>query len=163
MRVEPLTPDHNRSAFRSGSPALDRYIKSQAGRDSSRRLTAVFVLVLDDQKIAGYYALAPATLFLPDLLAGGERKTSRYPPMPAARLVRLTVDKRHRGRGYGRYLLADALSRVRASPVPSVAVIAEAAAEDGRGFYMREDFLPFPDQPDRFFRPMADIAALFPL
>jgi predicted GNAT family N-acyltransferase len=139
---------------------VDQYFRSQAGRDAARRLAAVFVLVMPQMQVAGFYTLAPATVFLPDLLAGTERKNSRYPPMPAARLSRLAVDMRVRGAGHGRDLLADALARVQASRFGSVAVIAEAPEEEGRAFYMREGFLPFPDRADRLFRPMADIAAL---
>jgi GNAT superfamily N-acetyltransferase len=118
------------------------------------------VLVLPDQKIAGYYTLSPVTVFLPDLLAEDERKSSGYPPMAAAILSRLAVDLRYRGQGYGRHLLADAFSRVSASSFSSVAVIAEAEAETARRFYLREGFLEFPDRPDRLFRPMAGISEM---
>jgi len=160
MIVAPLAAGHRRGAFRSGTSEFDRYFRSQAGRDAVRRSAAVFVLMMPDEKIAGYYTLAPATVFLPDLLGGTERKASRYPAMPAAKLSRLAVDKRVRGQGHGRHLLADALARVRASAFAPVAVIAEAAGEGASGFYVHEGFLPFPDRTDRFFRPMADIKAL---
>ena len=157
MKVEALSPAHERAAFRSGEPALDRYFRHQAGRDAARSLAAVFVLVLPDGKIAGYYTLAPATLLLPDLLGGGERKASRYPPMPVARLNRLVVDARHRGQGLGRFLLADALLRVRRSGLDVVAVVAQATGAAGQGFYAHAGLLRFPDRGDRFFRPMADL------
>jgi GNAT superfamily N-acetyltransferase len=157
MTMVPLRAAHARAGFRCGDAALDRYFKSQAGRDAVRGLAAVFVLVLPDAKLAGYYTLAPATVFLPDLLAGGERKTSRYPPMPAARLSRLAVDLRHRGQGYGRHMLADALARVRRSGYESVAVVAEAEEEAGQEFYRHAGFAAFPDRPDRLFRPMAGL------
>lgn len=160
MRTEVLGTGHDRARFRSGVPELDRYFHAQAGRDAARRLAAVFVLPLPGARIAGYYTLAPATVFLPDLLAGAERKTSRYPAMPAAKLGRLAVDRRVRGQGHGRHLLADALRRAGASAYQPVALIAEAAGDAAVGFYLHEGFLPFPDRPDRFFRPMADIAAL---
>lgn len=160
MKIEPLRPEHGRAGFRCGVAELDRYFRGQAGRDVARKLAAVFVLVLPDKRVAGFYTLAPATVFLPDLLAGAERKTSRYPPMPAARLSRLAVDERLRGRGYGRDLLTDALARVHDSPVGLVAVVAEAVAAGAQAFYARVGFLPFPDRQDLFFRPMADVAAL---
>jgi len=162
MRTEVLSPCHDRTKFRSGVAELDRYFHAQAGRDAVRRLAAVFVLPLQDARIAGYYTLAPATVFLPDLLGGAERKASRYPAMPAAKLSRLAVDRRVRGQGHGRALLADALARVRASAVQPVAVVAEAAGDAAMRFYLHEGFLPFPDRPDRVFRPMADIHGLTP-
>jgi len=157
MKIEPLRPDHARSTFRSGAAVLDSYFKSQAGRDSAKNLAAIFVLILPEERIAGYYALAPATLFLPDFLEGAEGPPARYPAMPAARLSRLAVDKRLRGRGMGRFLLADAMVRVRKSPIQPVAMVAEAAAPAGRTFYAKAGFTPFPDRPDRLFRPLTGL------
>lgn len=159
MKVAALAPGYRLKPFRCGEPAIDRYLAGRAKRDMERSLAAVFVLLLPDEIVAGFYVLAPATIFLPDLLAGSERKTSRYPPMPAARLSRLVVDQRHRGQGAGRYLLGDALGRVSRSAFGSVAVIAEAADEATRGFYLREGFLAFPDRADRLFRPVTDFGA----
>lgn len=160
MKIEQLRQEHGRTGFRCGTAELDQYFRSQAGRDAARKLAAVFVLVLPENQVGGYYTLAPATVFLPDLLTGGERKTSRYPPMPAARLSRLAVDLKFRKEGYGMALLADALARVHFGRFAAAAVIAEAPEPEGQAFYAQAGFLPFPDRVDRLFRPMADIAAL---
>jgi len=72
-----------------------------------------------------------------------------------------TVDRNHQGRGYGRFLLADALFRAVRSEIASFAVVVDAKDDAARRFYQRESFLPFPDQPLRLFRPMADIAKLY--
>jgi GNAT superfamily N-acetyltransferase len=159
--ITALGPGHDRAGFRSGVLAFDRYLKAQAGRDSARRLAAVFVLLLPGDMVGGYYTLAPATLFLPDIVSGAVPKISRYPAMPAAKLSRLAVDRRHRGRGYGRRLLADAILRVHRSEFDPVAVIAEPQDETGRGFLTREGFLPLPESP-RLFRPMVDFEAVLP-
>jgi GNAT superfamily N-acetyltransferase len=79
----------------------------------------------------------------------------------AALLGRLAIDQNHQGRGYGRFLLADALFRAVRSEIASFAVIVDAKDEAARRFYERESFLSFPDQPMKLFRPMADIAKLF--
>ncbi len=63
--------------------------------------------------------------------------------------------------GVGRYLLADALFRAVRSEIASFAVLVDAKDEAARSFYERESFMPFPNQPMKLFRPMADIAALF--
>jgi GNAT superfamily N-acetyltransferase len=81
--------------------------------------------------------------------------------VPATLLGRLAVDRRHRGKGYGRFLLADALFRSLRSEIASYAVIVDAKDENARRFYERESFLPLPDQPMKLFRPMADIERLF--
>lgn len=98
---------------------------------------------------------------LTDLPAETIRRLPRYPLVPAILLGRLAVDIRYRGKGYGRFLLADALRRAVRSEIASFAVVVEAKDEAALRFYERESFLPFPETPSRLFRPMADIAKLF--
>lgn len=64
------------------------------------------------------------------------------------------------GKGYGRFLLANALLQSARSEIASFVVIVDAKDDDARRFYERESFLPFPDQPMKLFRPMTDIAKL---
>jgi GNAT superfamily N-acetyltransferase len=98
---------------------------------------------------------------LSELPAQIVRKLPRYPLVPATLLGRLAVDRRQQGRGYGRFLLADALYRAARSEVVSFAVIVDVKDEGARRFYELESFLPLPDQPMKLFRPMADIRRLF--
>lgn len=111
--------------------------------------------------IAGYYTLSATALRLGDLPTETSRRLPRYPLVPATLLGRLAVDRRFRGQGRGRFLLADALFRAVRSEVASFAVVVDAKDEAARRFYERESFLPLPEQPIKLFRPMADIAALF--
>lgn len=124
-------------------------------------MAAPFVLVLSDGTIAGYYTLSATSVQLAELPAQTVRKLPRYPLVPATLLGRLAVDRRHQGKGYGRFLLADALYRAARSEIASFAVIVDANDESARRFYERESFLPFPDQPMKLFRPMTDIRRLF--
>lgn len=84
----------------------------------------------------------------------------KWPLAPATLLGRLAVDRRHQGKGYRRYLLADALYRASRSEIASFAVVVDAKDDNARRFYERESFLPFPDQPMKLFRPMTEIAQL---
>jgi len=161
LRVEVLGPQHDRSAFESGVEPLDRYFRVQAGQDARKNLAAPFVLMLPDGAIGGYYTLSATSVNLAELPAQATRKLPRYPLVPATLLGRLAVDRRHQGKGYGRFLLADALFRSVRSEIASFAVIVDAKDENARRFYERESFLPFPDQPMKLFRPMADIEQLF--
>ena len=124
-------------------------------------MAAPFVLVLPDGAIVGYYTLSATGVKLTELPADITRKLPKYPLVPATLLGRLAVDKNHQGRGYGRFLLADALFRAVRSEIASFAIIVDAKDEAARRFYERESFLPFPDQPLRLFRLMADIAKLY--
>lgn len=158
-RVEVLGSDRN--SFASGVEPLDRYFRNQAGQDARKNMAAPFVLVLPDRTIAGYYTLSSTAVKLAELPAETTRRLPRYPLVPATLLGRLAVDQRFQGRGYGRFLLADALFRAVRSEIASFAVIVDAKDDAARRFYERESFLSFPDQPMKLFRPMADIAELF--
>ncbi len=172
LRVEVLGPQHPLPTlprkrgrvgrgFESGVELLDRYLRVQAGQDARKNMAAPFVLVLPDGAVGGYYTLSATAVNLAELPAQTARKLPRYPLVPATLLGRLAVDRRHRGKGYGRFLLADALFRCVRSEIASFAVIVDAKDENARRFYERESFMPFPDQPMKLFRPMAEIAKLF--
>ncbi len=124
-------------------------------------MAAPFVLVLADGAIGGYYTLSATAVKLADLPDQTARRLPRYPLVPATLLGRLAVDRRFRGKGYGRFLLADALYRVARNEIASFAVIVDAKDEAARRFYERESFLPFADNPMKLFRAVADIKQLF--
>jgi len=160
-RVEILGPHHDRSGFESGIEPLDRYFRMQAGQDARKNMAAPFVLVLPDGTLVGYYTLSSTSVNLAELPEQVARKLPRYPLVPATLLGRLAIDRRQQGKGYGRFLLADALYRIVRSEIASFAVIVEAKDDNARRFYERESFLPLPDQPMKLFRPVADIEKLF--
>jgi GNAT superfamily N-acetyltransferase len=140
---------------------LDRYFRTQAGQEARKNIAAPFVLVLADGSVGGYYTLSATAVKLADLPADAARRLPKYPLVPATLLGRLAVDGQHQGKGYGRFLLADALGRAVRSEIASFAVVVNAKDEAAQRFYERESFLPFPDQPMKLYRPMADIAVLF--
>ena len=161
VHIEILGSQHDRSNFSSGVEPLDRYFRAQAGQEARKNIAAPFVLVLADGSVGGYYTLSATAVKLSELPADVARRLPRYPLVPATLLGRLAVDRQHQGKGYGRFLLADALGRAVRSEIASFAVVVDAKDEAARQFYARESFLPFPDRPMKLFRPMADIAALF--
>jgi GNAT superfamily N-acetyltransferase len=161
LRVEALGPHHDRHSFVSGVEPLDRYFRTQAGQDARKNVAAPFVLVLEDGGIGGFYTLSSTGVTLAELPVEITRRLPRYPTIPATLLGRLAVDRRMQGRGYGRFLLADALHRALRSEIASFAVVVDAKDAAALRFYQRESFLQFPDQPTKLFRPMADIARLF--
>lgn len=161
LRIEALGPQHDRNSFSSGVETLDRYFRTQAGQDARKKLAAPFVLILPDGAIGGYYTLSSTAVRLTELPIEMTKRLPRYPLIPATLLGRLAVEQRLQGHGYGRFLLADALHRAVRSEIASFAVIVDAKDAAARKFYERESFLPFPDQPMKLFRPMADLAKLF--
>jgi GNAT superfamily N-acetyltransferase len=161
VRVEILAPRHDRAAFGSGVETLDRYFRTQAGQDARKNMAAIFVLVMADGTVGGYYSLSATALGLGELPERMVKRLPRYPLVPATLLGRLAIDQRRQGRGLGRFLLADALWRAARSEIATFAVIVDAKDDDARRFYERESFASLPDQPLKMFRPMADIRPLF--
>jgi GNAT superfamily N-acetyltransferase len=159
--VEPLGPQHERTAFSCGVPVLDRYLQEQASQDVRRRIAATFVLVMPGGHIGGYYTLSATAVQLTDLPPEVTKRLPRYPLVPAFLLGRLAVDTRYRGQGLGRFLLADALYRCLTSEIAGFAVIVDAKDDDARRFYEREGFLGLPDRTNRLFRRLSDIGDLF--
>jgi GNAT superfamily N-acetyltransferase len=160
-RVELLGAQHDRAGFASGKEALDTYFQRQITQDARRHLATPFVMVMRDGAIAGFYTLSGTALRLAELPADIARRLPRYPLVPATLIGRVALDRRYHGQGWGSFLLVDALRRCAASDIASFTVVVDAIDDDALAFYRHAGFLPLPDSPDRLFRWMSDIAALF--
>jgi hypothetical protein len=111
IRIEPLSPSHDRIAFRSGVLKLDGYLHHQAGQDARRKTAAPFVLVDAHGSILGYYTLSAYSIRLDALPNVIGKRLPRSPLIPATLLGRLTVSAACRGQRLKRFLLMDALHR----------------------------------------------------
>jgi predicted GNAT family N-acyltransferase len=162
-RVEALAPSHDRTAFHSGVPELDRYIHHQAGQDARRKVAAPFVMVDNSGSIFGYYTLSAYSILLGELPAPIAGRLPRYPLLPATLLGRLAIDSACRGRNLGRFLLMDALHRSwrTTSEVASVGVVVEALDEIARSFYLHHEFVPVQNHPNKLFLAMVTIEKAF--
>jgi len=154
--LTPLNVSHNRSDFVCGSPALDGYFKKQVTQDIRRKVTACFVAVADDKRIAGYYTLASASVLLSDLPEKTSKKLPRYPTVPAVRLGRLAVDQSFKGQGLGGALLADAFLRASRSEIAAYALIVDAKDQQAVSFYEHHGFILFPNSPLMLFLPLTN-------
>jgi len=157
FRLAPLDETHDRSGFNCDSEPLNRYLREQVTQDIRRRVAACFVALADEQRIAGYYTLASASLLLADLPASTRRKLPRYPTVPAVRMGRLAVDRAFKGQGLGGALLADALDRAVRSEIAAFAMIADAKDEVAAAFYQHHGFIALPDSPLTLFLPLATV------
>lgn len=159
-RVE-LLAGHDRRAFASASPALNRYFHEQVGQDVRRRVASCFVVV--DQhahEVAGFYTLASAGIAFSGLPAVIARKLPRYPSLPAVRLGRLAVAVTHQGQGLGAALLADTLQRAVRAEIAAHAMLADAKGESAAAFYRHHGFIALPDNPLSLFLPLAAVGRL---
>lgn len=149
----------DRSGFRSGVDALDRYFHQQVWQDVRRRVTACFAAQASgDGRFAGYYTLASSSVLLNSLPPASTRKLPRYPSVPAVRMGRLAVDRDFRGRGLGGVLLADAMLRARRSEIAAYALLVDAKDAAAAGFYRHHGFIALDDNALTLFLPLATAA-----
>lgn len=161
-RIESLDKAHDRTAFSSGAPELDRYIRELASQDVRRDVARIFVAAQDGSTaICGFYSLGAASFQRERLPAAQVRRLPHY-PVPAALLGRLAVDERMQGKGLGVFLLMDALHRVLlASQTLAVqALIVDARDDAAAAFYRRYGFISFADNERQLLLPMATLRQL---
>lgn len=160
IHVEPLGADHNRKAFSCGVPALDRYLREQAGQDARRRVAAPFVASDDGIRVLSFYTLSATSIQLTDVPAELATKLPRYPRLPATLLGRLATDLSARGVGLGRFLLVDAMVRAVRSEIAPFALVIDAKDETAARFYERESVIRLPVDASRLVRRMDDVATV---
>lgn len=158
FQLLPLDSTHDRATFDSDSEPLNRYLQTQASQDVRRRIAACFVAVTEERRIAGYYTLASASVWLADLPKNVGKKLARYPTVPVVRMGRLAVDREFKGQGLGGALLADALVRSARSQIAAFALIVDAKDKSAAAFCIHHGFLAFPSSPLALFLPLATIS-----
>lgn len=159
FRVE-LLSSQDRSGFDCGSPALNRYLREQAGQDIRRRVSNCFLALTETDRIAGFYTFAAASLPLVDLPADVTKHLPRYRDVPAGLIGRLAVDLQFSGRGIGTGLVVDAVQRALTAAPAIFLLFVDAKDENTAAFYARNGFRSLPTQPLRLFLPLATAAKL---
>ncbi len=156
-RIEPLGPNHDRSAFCCGVPELDAYLQRQAGQDQKRKLAAVFIATAEGKSVSGFYTLSAESILAADLPVEFGKRMPRF-PLPVTLLGRMAVAQSLHGQGLGEFLLLDALARAsRASrQVASWAVVVDTKA-GAREFYLTHGFIPLETHAERLFYPMKTV------
>lgn len=150
--------------FSCGKTMLDTYLKSQAGQDVKRKLSACFVSIDNvSGLIQGYYTLSNNSIPLGLIPENYKNKLPvSYGSIPATLLGRLAIDSRFQGAGIGKMLLLDALSRCYeiSKSVGSFAVVVDPLDEEAERFYAKYGFILLPDS-RKMFLPMKTIGKLF--
>ena len=144
---EPITAEHDLSAFRNGRHAsLDDWLRMRA-RASEGLSARTYVVCTEEERlrVVGYYAISTA---MEQRIALPNARLRRGMPdqVPLLLIGRIAVDAAFRGRGIGTALLSDALRRCLA--VAEIAgargVIAHAIDDDALRFYLRCGFVLSP-------------------
>ena len=155
-----LDSRHDRSAFDCASELLNRYFSQQVSQDVRRRVTACYVALSQEGRVAGFYTLASTALLLSQLPADLGKKLPRYPTVPAVRMGRLAVDQAFKGQGLGGALLADALARALRAEIAAYALVVDAKDAAAADFYRHHGLIALPSQPMTLFLPLATAQAL---
>jgi GNAT superfamily N-acetyltransferase len=156
FRIEPLSSEHDRSRFSSGSAPLDRYLREQASQDIKRRIASCFVAVsVQTKEIAGFYTLTAASIALTALSPEIVKKLPRYPVVPAALLGRLAVAQNYQGKGLGGVLLGNAVLRIARAELGVFAMLVDAKDDAAQRFYEHYGFTVVPGADRRLCLPIS--------
>ncbi len=154
-RLEPVAGEHDRSQFRCGEDALDRYFQTQVTQDVRRHIANCFVAVeTATSRVAAYYTMSAASIPLVDLPPQETKRLPRYPTVPAIRIGRLAVDQNFQCRGLGAALLADAASRALRADAAAFTLLVDAKNDSAVAFYQRFGFRILASQPRTLFLPL---------
>jgi predicted GNAT family N-acyltransferase len=137
---------HDTTAFGSGEPVLDTWLRDHAAGAQARRVATTFVWCRpDDTTVLAYYSLTGHVLQrdrLPKSIGRGSPDE-----IPVVLLARLALDHTLHGHGHGGELLLDALSRVvlATAQVAARFVVVDALHEHAATFYEHHGFRRIPD------------------
>lgn len=151
-RPEPLDAKvHDRSAFDSGAPDLDEWLRRYSTQNRRRNTAATWVITDADAVVVAYVSLAMTSI---DRSAAPSSVAKRSPdPIPALLIGRLAVDRSVRGIGVGSALVAHVLATAvdlneRAA---CRAVVVSALDDTARSWWEHLGFHPCdPTDPDSF-------------
>ena len=131
FQVRKLTPEDDRSAFRSGNGELDRFFTRYAGQNQFRHHIGTSYVAVDEKGVIAGFATVAASELAPDTMRASKRKGLPKYPVPVLRLARLAVDERVKGHGVGSLLLRAVLvlARHMAEDVGCVGVVLDAKTE----------------------------------
>lgn len=143
MEIRALRQSDDRSAFRSGDEALDRFFRRFAGQNQFRHYLGVTYVAVDAGRILGFATVAPRHIDIEDLPERMRRKLPRY-PVPVLGLARLAVDESARSMGLGAQLLRFVLKLAAkmADEVGCAGVVVDAKP-GAVAFYAKYGFTPF--------------------
>jgi len=142
---EPLAPLHRLDGFDCGKPALNDWLLRHARQAQTSGSARTFVVVEDDQRVAGYFSLTVGqvdTLEAPERMRQG---MGQY-PLPVVILARMAVSARDQGRGVGLGMLQDAITRTLliAEQAGIRAMLTHPIDEEAARFYTRFGFVASP-------------------
>lgn len=138
--IDKLGREHDLNAFDCSNATLNEWLRKFAWTNQQADSAKTYV-ALDGNHIVGYYALTTSSVHKhesPQRIAKGLANH----PIGVVLLARLAVDRSQQGKGLGKALLFDALSRIEeAADIVGVrAVLVHAIDDTARRFYLHFGF-----------------------
>ena len=140
-----LTEAHDNSAFVSGEPILDHWLRQRAWSNMQTAASRTYVVCPKGlQQVVAFYALSMGQILAQDVT--GAMRRNMPLAIPAVILGRLAIDQAFQGQGLGGALLADVVDRtLRASrQVSARLIIAHAISAAAEAFYLHHGFTRLP-------------------
>jgi GNAT superfamily N-acetyltransferase len=143
---EPLRAEHDGSAFDSGEPALDEWLRKRALANEQSGASRTYVITTAS-RVVGFYCLAAGSVA--QQAATGHIRRNMPEAIPVMIIGRLAIDHNFQGRGLGKALLRDAVLRtLQAAAIAGMrAILLHAISEDARLFYRHCGFSESPLDP----------------
>ena len=146
-----LTNAHDVSAFNSGEPVLDDWLRQRAWANLQASASRTYVVCPSGTRtVIGYDSLGMGHILARETLGSMRRNMPRF--IPAVVLGRLAIDRAWQGKGIGRALLADVVNRaLRASAeVTARLIIVHAISPAAEAFYLHHGFARLPVESPTF-------------
>ena len=155
--IDKLSREHDLGAFDCANATLNEWLRKVAWTNQQADSAKTYV-ACEGNRVAGYYALTTGSVHKhesPQRIAKGLANH----PMGVVLLARLAVDQSQQGKGLGKALLFDALSRVEeAAGVVGVRVVLVHAIDDAaRRFYLHFEFEESPVDPYQLLLLLKDL------
>lgn len=144
---QPLTTTHLLNDFECGEHVLDDWLKRRALNNQLSGASRTFVVVDEDSRVRGFYAMAAGAVS--HQLATSAVRRNMPDPVPVMVLGRLAVDRRAQGIKLGAAMLQDAVNRaITVSLNTGVrALLVHALHERAKQFYEHYGFQKSPQHP----------------
>jgi GNAT superfamily N-acetyltransferase len=157
FEIEKLRRERDLSQFDCGNAALNAWLQKYAWTNQQADSAKTYVALAGNLAV-GYYELTAGSVHKhesPERIAKGLANH----PIGIVLLARLAVDERQQGKGLGKALLFDALSRIEeAADIVAVrAVMVHAIDEAARRFYEHFEFEPSPVDPFQLLLLLKDL------
>lgn len=169
--IEPFDPDrHDRSKFSCGVEQVDNYFKKTANKLNKADNVRLFVMVAENDDIAGFYAINAHSVDYSELHKRYARSRPGHGSIPAAYISMIGRSTDFKGTGVGGDLLVDALRTIaQAADQIGLSVVMLDVLDCGdarrtanrKALYESYGFMPLNSDPLRLYLPMATVRKLF--